>query len=664
MILHIAVPAPLPQLFEYLLPPDCTQDQFPMGIRVRVPFGRREAIGFLLKSSDNSQFDKNKLKPALEIIDQTPILPPHLIDLARWASDYYHHPIGEVLASALPVLLRQGKPAELRRSFNESVMPAPTDIQIFPNPEQQQAIDAITNTLGQFQCFLLHGVTGSGKTEVYLRVIEQVLQRDLQALVLIPEISLTPQTVARFQQRFAVPIAVLHSNLTDRERLDAWILAKAGTAKIVIGTRSAIFTPLAKSGVIIIDEEHDLSFKQQEGFRYSARDLALVRARLEKIPIVLGTATPSLETFYNAQQKRYQLLTLPRRVGEVQLPKMHLIDVRNQKLTGGLSKNLLTAIQHHLDNNGQVLLFLNRRGFAPILICNACGWIASCARCDAKLIYHHRPPVLQCHHCGSTRPIDRDCPSCASTHLYPLGIGTQQLEQLLNQHFPQAGIVRIDRDSTRRKGALQTILDTVHNKQNRILVGTQMIAKGHHFPAVTLVAILDADGGLFSADFRASERTAQLLLQVAGRAGRANQAGEVLIQTYNPQHVLLQHLLAHDYEKFAETLLNERQIAALPPYTYLALLRAEAKSQQYSLQFLQQVHQLAKNININNIDLFEPVPSLMERKAGFHRAQLLLQAKQRNHLHQLLKQLTPQITALPLARRVRWSLDIDPMEVI
>lgn len=674
-ILHIAVPAPLPRCFDYLPPIDGAIKDFPIGVRVRIPFGKRETIGVLNAVSQTSTAPGMPLKHALEIIDDTPLLPPTLLELTRWASDYYHHPIGEVLFSALPVLLRSGKiisnrrrgdrlvalgeTIEINNSNNQSITPP---LQL--NTDQQHAIDTVIAALNQYQTFLLNGVTGSGKTEVYLQIIESVLNAGKQALILVPEIGLTPQTLARFEQRFKVPIAVLHSGLSDRERYDAWLMAKKGIAPIVIGTRSAIFTPLLNPGIIIVDEEHDLSFKQQEGFRYCARDLAIVRGRLEKIPVLLGTATPALESFHNAQQNRYQLLSLPQRVNSAALPRVSLIDLRNQKLENGLSTQLLTSMQQHLDQNGQILLFLNRRGFAPLLICHACGWIANCKRCDAKLIYHQHPLQLQCHHCTTIRPIDRQCPTCLSTHLFPLGLGTQRLEDTLTQHFPGIGIVRIDRDSTRRKGALATQLDTIHSGENKILIGTQMLAKGHHFPEVTLVAILDADSGLFSADFRASERTAQLLLQVAGRAGRADRAGEVLIQTHNPDHPLLLHLLKQDYNSFAHTALQERQATVFPPYSHLALIRAEAVSKELPLTFLKQVRNLATQLHLTNVNLLGPIPALMERKAGRYRAQLLIQAPQRSELHKLLTFLLDKIPTLSTTRRVRWSLDVDPREMV
>jgi primosomal protein N' (replication factor Y) (superfamily II helicase) len=670
MIIEVALPTPLRSCFDYLPPVDNLTQKIIVGARVCVPFGKRKMVGVVVNIKQTSQLSVKQLKNILEVIDDEAILPPKLLELVQWASDYYHHSLGEVLFTALPMLLRKGKKTVgatggrpcLHVSAGDRRSPLQNALQL--NVHQQIAIDIINAALHHFQTFLLHGVTGSGKTEIYLQVIEQVLKKNKQALVLVPEIGLTPQTVARFRERFAVPIVMLHSALTDKERLIAWSQAKEGGAAIVIGTRSAVFTPLAKAGVIIIDEEHDLSFKQQEGFRYNARDVAVLRGRLENIPVVLGSATPALESFYNVEQQRYQLLSLPTRVNAAALPQVTVIDVRNQKLNNGLSAPLLAAIEKHLADNGQVLLFVNRRGFAPLLLCHACGWIASCTRCDTKLVYHRQPPMLQCHHCTQTRAIDQHCPACQSHNLSPIGLGTQRIEQVLTQHFPDTGIVRIDRDSTRRKGMLHTMLDEIHDGKHRILLGTQMITKGHHFPALTLVAVLDADVGLFSADFRAAEHAAQLLLQVAGRAGRADRAGEVIIQTYNPQHVLLQQLLTQDYARFAAAVLQERRATRLPPFSHFAMLRAEATTKEQPLLFLKQVRALVQNKQAVGVELLGPIPSLIERKAGRYRAQLLLQAPQRTKLHQLLNYLITEIPTLSLVRRVRWSLDVDPQETI
>lgn len=530
------------------------------------------------------------------------------------------------------------------------------------NVQQQNAVETILKLLGAFSPFLLEGVTGSGKTEVYLRVIHEVMQSGSQCLVLVPEIALTPQLVERFQARFSVPIVALHSGLNDRERLNGWLLAKQGKAKVVIGTRSAVFTPFEKLGLIVVDEEHDASYKQQEGFRYSARDIAVRRAQQLDIPIILGSATPSLESLYNALQKKYQHLSLPERAGEAVHPEIKVLDVRSQAMQEGLSAQLLQKMRDHLGNGRQVMLFLNRRGFAPTLLCHDCGWVSVCHRCDSHMTMHMGRKRLRCHHCGAERAVDRQCPECESEELIPIGVGTERIEQTLTELFPDYEVVRIDRDTTRRKGALQKKLDQVHEGDAKILLGTQMLAKGHHFPNVTLVGIIDIDQGLFSVDFRATERMAQMIVQVAGRAGRAENPGEVLIQTHHPEHPLLQTLLAKGYDEFAKQALIERQQANLPPYSYIALLRAEAVDIQKPFQFLNDAKQAALQYNLSDVQLDGPVAAPMEKRAGRYRAQLLLTAEKRSQLHRLLKPWVLQLETLKSGRKVRWSLDVDPVD--
>jgi len=531
------------------------------------------------------------------------------------------------------------------------------------NHRQTHAVQTVCSALGRFQPFLLEGVTGSGKTEVYLRIIDAAIALHCQALVLVPEIGLTPQLIARFQSRFQCAIAVLHSGLSDRERLQAWLLARHNKAGIVIGTRSAITTPMPQLGVIIVDEEHDSSFKQQEGFRYSARDMAIVRAKNAGIPIVLGSATPSLESIYNHQQKRYQLLELPERVGAAIDPDIQVIDVRSQTLQEGMSQQLLLAMREHLAEGAQVLLFINRRGFAPTLLCHDCGWVARCQRCDSHMTYHHGRQRLRCHHCGSERRAENACPECSGTSLVPLGEGTERIEQAINERFNDVGVVRIDRDTTRRKGALEAILSDIHSGKSRILIGTQMLSKGHHFPNVTLVGILNVDHGLFSVDFRAMEKMAQLVMQVAGRAGRAEKPGRVLIQSHYPEHPLLQILIQKGYAHFARQALQERKAAVLPPYSHAALLRAEAVDMQLPQLFLTEAKQLAFAHQINGVELLGPIPAPMEKRAGRYRAQLFIQSSQRRLLHQLLTPWLLQLEKSKVARKVRWSIDVDPVDI-
>jgi primosomal protein N' (replication factor Y) len=527
---------------------------------------------------------------------------------------------------------------------------------------QQQAVTAVRGDRG-FQVSLLDGVTGSGKTEVYLQAIAAVLAEGRQALVLIPEIGLSPQLVSRFARRFAVPIALLHSGLSDGERLGAWQLAARGEAAIIIGTRSAVFTPLRSPGLIIIDEEHDASFKQQDGFRYSARDVAVVRARQLDIPILLGSATPSLESLHNALAGRYRHLLLPERAGSAVHPTMRLLDVRQQPLEEGVSLHLQQAMHHHLEHDGQVLLFLNRRGYAPVLLCHDCGWASQCPRCDAHMTVYAGQRRLRCHHCASERPLPPQCPDCGSTDLRPIGQGTERIEQHLLALFPGREVLRIDRDTTRRKGAMDALLARIHGASGQILIGTQMLAKGHHFPNVTLVGILDADQGLFSIDFRAAERMAQLIVQVAGRAGRAERPGEVLIQTHVPDHPLLKLLVEKDYAHFARATLQERKAAELPPFSHFALLRAEALDREAPFAFLEAARHGAEQLGHDGVWLLGPIAAPMERRAGRSRAQLLLQATQRADLHKLLNRWAGALEGVKEGRKVRWSLDVDPVEL-
>ncbi|HJX17604.1 MAG TPA: primosomal protein N', partial [Acidiferrobacterales bacterium] len=613
---RIAIPSPLPRHFDYRL---IAGDPVPApGTRVRVPFGRQELVGVVLGVTTQSDLPRDKLKSIRRSLDSEPLLPATLMELLVWASAYYHHPIGEVMATALPVMLRRGLPAtaagEKRYVLTEAARRLPPDAlkrsplqqrlvqvlrehaeglsaarlaevvknwrdamnrltargliriteeQCLPprlagqhiapqlTAAQEQAGAAILAASGKFQCLLLLGVTGSGKTEVYLRAIEEVVARGDQVLVLVPEIGLTPQLVTRFEGRLNAPVAVMHSGLNDSERLCAWQMARTAQAAVVIGTRSAVFTPMPKLALVIIDEEHDASFKQQDGFRYHARDVAIKRARLENLPVLLGSATPALESLHNAQQGRYQLLSLPERTGAAQPPRVTLLDLKRLKRNEGISPPLIEALQERLTRKEQSLLFLNRRGFAPVLMCHDCGWLAPCKRCDARLTLHRdvrvsreagsrerpihqRSRKLRCHHCGAEAPLPVTCPACGSGNLHGIGEGTERIETALARLFPQARIVRIDRDSTRRKGSLEEKLRRVHAGEADILVGTQMLAKGHDFPNLTLVGVLNADQGLYSADFRSEERLVQQLVQVAGRAGRADKPGEVLIQTHHP----------------------------------------------------------------------------------------------------------------------------------
>jgi primosomal protein N' (replication factor Y) len=535
-----------------------------------------------------------------------------------------------------------------------------------PGPQltdaQAQVVGAVVRAGERFGAWLLDGVTGSGKTEVYLRIVAETLARGRQALVLAPEIGLTPQLVQRFAERFEAPLAVLHSNLSEGERLSAWRRARNGEAAIVIGTRSAIFAPLARLGVIIVDEEHDGSYKQQESLRYSARDLAVMRARRQNVPVILGSATPSLESLQNARERRYTRYVLPDRPGTARHPRMSVVDLRQHAAESGLAGPILQSITRHLESGGQVLVYLNRRGYAPTLFCPGCGWIAPCEHCDARLTVHLRSQRLRCHHCGAAQPMPLGCPRCGH-EIKPVGQGTERVEDLLRDQFPRVPLVRLDRDAVRRRGEIETLLARVTTGEARILVGTQMLTKGHHFPDVTLVVIVNADQGLFSADFRASERLAQTIVQVAGRAGRAARPGEVLIQTEFPGHPLLVSLLQNGYEGFATTALAERAAAHWPPFTRLALLRADARVAEAAMRFLEAAAAAARPAP-GGVRVLGPVLASMARRARRHHAQLLIESDSRTLLQRFLTDWIPAVEALRDAHRVHWSLDVDPQELM
>jgi primosomal protein N' (replication factor Y) len=544
---------------------------------------------------------------------------------------------------------------------NQAGAPAPAPAL---SPAQAHAVEQVREASHRFGVFLLEGVTGSGKTEVYLSLAEQMLEQGKRAMVLVPEISLTPQLVRRFRRRVRRPMVVLHSALSEGRRARAWLDARQGLVDLVIGTRSAVLTPLPDLGLIVVDEEHDLSFKQQDGLRYSARDTAVARAMRAGCPVVLGSATPSLESLRNAETGRYRRLRLTERAGGATAPRLDLLDIRSVRLEGGMSPVLLRRIGEELAQGNQALVFLNRRGYAPVLTCHACGWVAECPHCDARMTLHLASHLLWCHHCGAQRAIDRRCPACGAADLRPVGQGTERLEQVLAKRFPEAGIARIDRDSTRRKGRLEALLGEIREGRHSLLLGTQMLAKGHHFPAVTLVGVLDVDQGLMGADYRAAERMAQLIVQVAGRAGRAERPGQVLIQTRHPAHPLLQTLVHRGYGVFARQALAERRAAGLPPFAYQALLRAESPREEAPVAFLDEALGLARPLAEDRVELWGPVPAPMGRKAGRTRAHLLLQAPQRPTLQALLAAWVPRLSGLKSASRVRWSLDVDPQELV
>jgi len=527
--------------------------------------------------------------------------------------------------------------------------------------EQAVAVQAIDAAHSRFAPFLLYGITGSGKTEVYLHTVERALRRGQRALVLVPEIGLTPQLVGRFRERFAVPVALLHSALTDNERLAAWRQCVSGEARIVLGTRSAVFAPIRDLGLIIVDEEHDSSFKQHEsGFRYSARDLAILRAQRASAPVVLGSATPSLETLQNVLGGKFTRLSLPRRAGQALPPRAAVIDLRAHSARAGIATPAVEAMQRHLADDGQVLVYINRRGYSPTLACTGCGWIAPCRDCDARLTVHLGASRLRCHHCGADAPLPAKCPQCGYAVKH-VGQGTERVEETLAKLFPDMPIARLDRDVVRKRGDLESVVSRITSGEARILVGTQMVTKGHDFPSVTLVVVLNADQGLFSTDFRAPERVAQTIIQVAGRAGRGTKPGEVLIQTEYPDHPLLQSLLNEGYDGFARAALAERAAANWPPFAHVAALRASATALAPAIEFLRTARELAGRQR--EVKLLGPAPAAMAKRAARYHAQLLLEARDRGPLHRMLAEWLPRVEALKTPRDLRWSLDVDPLDL-
>ncbi len=726
-VLRVAVNVPLSRLFDYLPPPG-DRPLLP-GMRLKVPFGRGTQTGMLMELAATSEVPAGKLRRAIACIDDEPVLSEADLWLVRFTSDYYHHPVGEVVAAALPAALRQGGPltdtvevvsltdagravdpddiakraprqAEIlerlardgemsadaldnaapgwRRSRKRlldrgwigigSCPDAPPPPARMPatagpalNDEQRVALAGLRDASG-FGVALLDGVTGSGKTEVYLCRIKDVLDAGRQVLILVPEIGLTPQLVRRLRERIGIEPLLLHSSLPDNARLDAWRRARDGTAPLLLGTRSAVFTPLAQPGLIIVDEEHDGSFKQQEGLRYSARDLAIARGKHDDIPVILGSATPSLETILRCRQGAYRHHVLSARAGYALPPLLRLIDLTRHPADDGLSAPLLTALAANLQRGSQALIFLNRRGFAPTLICSSCGRIAECSRCDARMTVHAAKRLLACHHCGASRRLDTTCSDCGSP-CRPLGQGTERIEDALAAHFPGQLITRIDSDTTRLKGTMDRALALATSGEARILVGTQMLSKGHHFPDLTLVGIINADQGLFSTDFRGGERLAQSLVQVAGRAGRERRQGEVLIQTGFPAHPFWQRLMAQGYAGVAEFSLAEREASAWPPFSRLALIRASGSKRELTHRFLDDTRRRAEILAGDGVRLLGPVSAPMERRAGRYRAQLLVQSNSRKSLHVLLNALRPALEESRGARQVRWSIDVDPIEL-
>ncbi len=737
LIIRVALDMPLSTLFDYVLKEDIAVEP---GQRVVVPFGRKQVVGVVMECAVNSELETERIKPVVRVLDEILPLSAELLTLLRFCSDYYRHPLGATVLSALPVRLRSCEPVAFKEALQftlsdsgraldlsllhkrkvlqqrilsalhagnmgiaqlRALSPgAPTALKALlragwvqevsvaslPDPvlspgkgrltfnnahtltaAQQQAVDAVTQSSG-YGCFLLHGVTGSGKTEIYVHLMHRMLQQGGQVLLLVPEINLTPQLENYFRSRFPdAELVSLHSGLSNGARTQNWLRAQSGRARIVLGTRLSVFTPLPQLALVIVDEEHDASFKQQDGLRYSARDVAIFRANQRGVPIVLGSATPSLESYYNAQSGRYRLLQLTERaLAAAHLPAVRCINTSNTFMRHGISEQLFTALEIRLQRGEQSLLFINRRGYAPVLMCTACGWVSDCPNCAGKLVLHLPDKRLRCHHCGHQVRVPHACPGCGNADLQPVGIGTQRVESALQERFPKARILRVDRDSTRNKGMWNAMRRQIHDDEVDILVGTQILAKGHDFPNLTLVGVLNPDSALYSSDFRASEKLFAQLAQVAGRAGRADKPGEVLIQTFFPDHPLFRSLREHDYNAWAKTLLEERRSAGFPPFVYQAMLRAEGKQESEVFRYLHEARTAAVALLHSGeisgkVDVFGVVPAAMPRRANHIRAQLLIQSTSRKGLQQFLRAWQISLEALA-TQKLRCSLDVDPLE--
>ena len=726
LILRCSVNAPIRQLLDYLIPKNAVLP-ISAGCRVLAPLGNRQVVALITAVVPRSESEVDTLKQADCVLDDTPLVSVAQLDLLRWTADYYLHPPGETMVLGLSPRERRGEPpapfgkpglalntrgqglpsgalarapkqaallallqtaprtyeeldalgisrATARQLLNKNLAEKRDILEkqnwgsgegLEPTAEQAKAIQGICETLGSFQCHVLEGITGSGKTEVYLQAIATALATGRQALVLLPEISLTPQMLQRFQRRFQAPIAVLHSGLSDAERDRNWHMARSGHAAIVLGTRSAVFVPIDSLGLIIVDEEHDVSYSQQDGLRYSARDVAVKRAQINQCPIVLGSATPSLESVANFRAGRYRKHPLTSRPGTATSPRKVLIDTRGLQLDAGLSEQLLAAMSATLHRGEQVLLFLNRRGFAPSLICQTCGWVSGCHHCDARLTVHRSPPRLCCHHCGAKQSLPRQCPDCGGNNLAAAGLGTEQTEQALQRLFSNTPIYRVDSDTMRGRSSMQTLIETVEATGSCILLGTQLLTKGHHFPKVTCVGVIDADSQLFNPDFRGEERLAQLLTQVGGRSGRAARAGEVVIQTRHPDHPVVRAVLESPWCDICDELLLQRRSQSLPPHGYLAVMRCDSRSIDQGLRFLQGcLDALTPKQASGDIRIVGPLPAAMARRAGLYRSQLLLVGSSRRELHQAATQLADCASNEKQPAGLRWFLDIDPVETV
>ena len=654
----IAVSLPLRQCFTY-----SSELKITKGTRVSVPFGKRKIVGVVIKNIQKPDFLKKAgaIKKIIAVLDEYPLFDKPIFDSILWSSDYYHHPIGEVFNTFIPTELRKinNKKIEALREFTEYSVNE-DDKKFDLTKDQEKAVKALSKSKG-FSPTLLYGVTGSGKTEVYLRVAETFIKNNKSVLVLVPEINLTPQLLSRFENRFNGEIGIYHSKQTAAKRLKTWLKAKFGSIKIIVGTRSSALVPLDNIGLIIIDEEHDQSFRQSEGFKFSARDLSIKRAQLASIPIILGSATPSLQTLKLVKENKFTRVDIPNRVDGNKPPKLIALDINNSPLIGGVAKETIEAMQSTIDRGEQVLVFINRRGFAPLYQCGSCGWVADCKSCDTNLVFHQARNRLICHRCESAYSVNSSCPACKSNDFNMYGAGTERVEEVLKSNFVKTPIIRVDHDSTKKVGAMEAIVKKIHSSDAAILVGTQMLAKGHDFPKVTLSVILNADNGLISPEINALEKISQLLIQVSGRAGRNNNLAKVIIQTRYPDDINLNKIKTGDYMKFASQCLSNNEQMNLPPFTTLCLLRCSSPTQKSNVDFLEKAVLILSNRT--DINVIGPLPSLVSKSKGNYRHQVYIHAPKKTFLNKVLKFLTTEFEKWPESNKVKWSFDIDPIDL-
>ena len=653
----IALNIPLRRCFTYK-----SRERLIKGSRVKVSFGSKKVLGIVVRRiiKLDPSIKKDSIKEAIAI-DKYSCYEKPLFNSAVWASKYYHHPIGEVFFSFIPTVLRKDSTKTIIPFGKTSDYLINEDDKFFNlNKEQENAVQNLSKIKG-FNPALLYGVTGSGKTEVYLRLAEEKIKKGESIIILVPEINLTPQLINRIKNRFTGEIGVFHSNITPKKRYETWLKSKFGKIKIVVGTRSSVLLPLKNLGLIILDEEHDQSYRQSEGFKFSARDLAIKRSQLEKVPLLLGSATPSLQTLKLISENKFSKHEILKRIDGKKPPKIITLDINHSKLVAGIAEESMLAIKQTIKNGEQVLIFINRRGFAPLFECESCGWVANCSSCDSNLVYHKARNRLICHKCESAFNVSKKCPECSSKELKPYGLGTEKVEEALRLEFRKIPIIRVDHDSTRKKGAIEKIYSDIHKSDEAILIGTQMLTKSHDFPKVTMCIILNADNGLISPEINAIEKISQQLIQVSGRAGRNNNVAKVILQTRYPNDLNLKKIKTGNYHIIADQCLKDNKLKSLPPFSSICILRCTSPNSSNCMKFLNKVSNLL--CEKNKIEIIGPLPSIPSKIKGNSRFHLVLNTSSKAYLNKVLIFLTEEFYRWPETKKVRWTFDIDPYDM-